>query len=289
MENGWYVDDRCFNCDVARQLAPGLIAEVNGRSEVVRQPRDEAESTAVRAAAFACPTRSIRLGNSRLEPAWDPFPVALDEMVMLCGHNSSHTAGANAYLVRRPGGLLMVDTPRWSERLAARYAEFGPVTHVLLTHADHAAHGRRYADRFGARLCIHRGDLDSAPDADLVPSGTEPVRIVDGVYAHPLPGHTEGSMLYLVDDRYCFTGDSIYWSRTDGDLAVADAVTWYSITEQSASLARVAGELRFEWLLPGHGGRIRLPAEEMADRMRALAGRVARLAPRPVDFSAVRW
>ncbi|GAA5145342.1 MBL fold metallo-hydrolase [Pseudonocardia eucalypti] len=289
MENGWYVDGRCFNCDVARQLAPGLIAEVNGRSEVVRQPRDEAEVAAVRAAAFACPTRSIRLADKRLDPAWDPFPVALDETVMLCGHNSSHTAGANAYLVRRPGGLLMVDTPRWSEPLAARYAEFGPVTHVLLTHADHAAHGRRYADRFGARLCIHQGDLDSAPDADLVPSGTAPVRIVDGVYAHPLPGHTEGSMLYLVDDRYCFTGDSLYWSRADDDLAVADAVTWYSITEQAASLARVAGELRFEWLLPGHGGRIRLPAEEMARRMRALAGRVAGLAPRPVDFTAVRW
>lgn len=52
---------------------------------------------------------------------------------------------------------MMIDTPRWSESLAARY-ELGPVTDVLLTHRDHAAHGRRYADRFGARLWIHEAE-----------------------------------------------------------------------------------------------------------------------------------
>jgi len=57
----------------------------------------------------------------------------------------------------------MIDTPRWSETLAARYEALGPVTDVLLTHRDHAAHGRRYADRFGARLWIHEDDLDAAP------------------------------------------------------------------------------------------------------------------------------
>ncbi|MER7156143.1 MBL fold metallo-hydrolase, partial [Streptomyces lydicus] len=29
---GWYVDERCTNCDVARQLAPDLIGEADGRS-----------------------------------------------------------------------------------------------------------------------------------------------------------------------------------------------------------------------------------------------------------------
>jgi glyoxylase-like metal-dependent hydrolase (beta-lactamase superfamily II) len=183
----------------------------------------------------------------------------------------------------------MVDTPRWSARLAERYEALGPVTDVLLTHRDHAAHGRQWADRFGARLWIHEGDLEAAPDADRVVTGVEAVTVVEGVTALPFPGHTRGSMLYLADDRYCFSGDSFYWSRTTGDLEVAESVTWYSIEVLAESLARAVGRLRFEWLLPGHGGCRRLDAAAMAARLRGLAERTGRLAPRPVDFAAVRW
>ncbi|KJY34738.1 MBL fold metallo-hydrolase [Streptomyces katrae] len=288
--DGWYVDDRCSNCDVARQLAPDLIGEVDGTSRFLRPPRDEAERRRVHAAVFACPTRSIRHTSGPPDRRLDPFPMALDGGVLLCGHNSQHTAGANSYLLLRPSGTaMMIDTPRWSPALAERYAASGPVTDVLLTHRDHAAHGRRYADRFGARLWIHEGDLDAAPDADEVIRGLEPVEIGEGVTAHPLPGHTAGSVLYLADDRYCFSGDSFYWSRTTGDLEVAESVTWYSIEELAAALARVAGLLRFEWVLPGHGDRRRLPVDEMSRRLGALAERTRLLRPRPIDFTAVRW
>ncbi|MEV7939687.1 MBL fold metallo-hydrolase [Kitasatospora sp. NPDC088264] len=285
----WSVDDRCTNCDVARQLAPGLIRERAGRSELVRQPRDEAEHRQLLAAAHACPTRSIRPGTGPLDPATDPFPLVLDDGLLLLGHNSRRNAGANSYLCRRPAGWLMVDTPRYAEPLAARYEALGPVTDILLTHRDHAAHGRAYADRLGARIWIHEGDLDAAPDADRVLRGVEPVEVAPGVTAHPFPGHTRGSVLYLVDERYCFTGDTLYWSRTTGDLEVYDTVTWYSIEELSASLDRSLDALRFEWLLPGHGQRHRMPAEEAAARLRALAGRCRGLRPAPVDFGAVRW
>ncbi|WP_242887615.1 4Fe-4S domain-containing protein [Actinomadura litoris] len=289
-ENGWYVDDRCTNCDVARQLAPDLIGEVNGRSEVLRQPRDEAERRLLQMTAHACHTRSIRPPSGALDAALDPFPLRLDDGVHFCGHNSQRTAAANAYLLRRPDGtVLMVDTPRWSRSLAARWQQLGPVTDVLLTHRDHAAHGRTYADHYGARLWIHEGDLDAAPDADRVLRGLDPVEIVPGVVAHPLPGHTRGSVLYLADERHCFSGDSFYWSRTTGDIEVAEHVTWYSIEVLAASLSRTADRLRFEWLLPGHGDRRRLPAEEMARRMKDLAERTGRLRPTPVDFSAHRW
>jgi glyoxylase-like metal-dependent hydrolase (beta-lactamase superfamily II) len=288
--DGWYVDDRCTNCDVARQFAPELIDEHDGRSRIVRLPDGEAEARRLHAAVFACHTRSIRPVSGPPDPALDPFPMALDDGVLICGHNSTRTAGANSYLLLRPSGTaMMVDTPRWSRRLADRYTQFGPVTDVLLTHRDHAAHGRRYADHFGARLWIHEGDLDAAPDADQVVRGREPRQIGPGVTVHPLPGHTRGSVLYLADDRYCFSGDSFYWSRTTGDLEVAESVTWYSIEELAASLARTAGRLRFEWVLPGHGDRRRLPADEMSRRLRALAERTRLLRPRPVDFTAVRW
>ncbi|MEU8784452.1 MBL fold metallo-hydrolase [Streptomyces sp. NPDC048637] len=287
---GWYVDARCTNCDVARQLAPEVIHEQDGRAEVFRQPRSEAEQRQLYAAAFACHTRSIRHPAQHLTPDLDPFPLALDDTVHLCGHNSRHTAGANAYLLRRPtGSTMMIDTPRWSDELATRYEALGPVTDVLLTHRDHAAHGRRYADRFGARLWIHEGDLDAAPDADHLIRGTDPREIGAGVTAYPLPGHTRGSVLYLADGKYCFSGDSFYWSRATADLEVAASVTWYSITELAASLARTAHQLCFEWVLPGHGDRKRLPAEEMTRRLEQLTVRTRTLQPQPIDFTAVRW
>ncbi|MFI2762096.1 MBL fold metallo-hydrolase, partial [Streptomyces echinatus] len=77
--------------------------------------------------------------------------------------------------------------------------------------------------------------------------------------------------------------------RTTGDLEVAESVTWYSIEELAGSLARTAGRLWFEWVLPGHGDRRRLPADEMSRRLHALAERTRLLRPRPVDFTAVRW
>ncbi|GAB7029036.1 MBL fold metallo-hydrolase [Streptomyces sp. NPDC021749] len=288
--DGWYVDDRCTNCDVARQFAPDLITEAGGTSQIVRQPRDEAETRRLHAAVFACPTRSIRPASGQPDQSLDPFPMALDDGVLICGHNSRHTAGANSYLLQRPSGsVMMIDTPRWSPQLAARYGELGPVTDVLLTHRDHVAHGRRYADHFSARLWIHEGDLDAVPDADQVIRGLDPVDIGEGVTAHPLPGHTRGSVLYLADDRYCFTGDSFYWSRTTGDLEVAESVTWYSIEELANSLARTAPRLRFEWVLPGHGDRHQLPADEMSRRLTALTERTRLLRPQPIDFTAVRW
>ena len=288
--DGWYVDDRCTNCDVARQLAPDLISEADGRSQILRSPRTRRRhGDSTRPPSPAPHARSVRRPG-RSDRALDPFPMALDDGVLLCGHNSRHTAGANSYLLPRPSGTaMMIDTPRWSRGLAERYAASGPVTDVLLTHRDHAAHGRRYADHFGARLWIHEGDLDAAPDADQVIRGLEPVEIGEGVIAHPLPGHTRGSVLYLADDRYCFSGDSFYWSRATGDLEVADSVTWYSIEELANSLIRTAGRLRFEWVLPGHGDRHRLSGDEMSHRLGALAERTRLLRPRPIDFTAVRW
>ena len=184
---------------------------------------------------------------------------------------------------------MMIDTPRFSRALAAKYADLGQVTDVLLTHRDHAAHGRAYADRFGARLWIHEGDLDAAPEADHILRGTELTQIAEGVTAYPVPGHTRGSVLYVADETYCFSGDTLYWSRTAADVAVAESVTWYSITELATSLARIAPQVRFAWLLPGHGDRRHLPPEEFARRLRDLVDHVARLTPQPVDFTALRW
>jgi glyoxylase-like metal-dependent hydrolase (beta-lactamase superfamily II) len=288
----WQVHQRCTSCDVARQLAPDLIGMswTDGRSFVMRQPATEAEQKAMYAAAYACHVRAIQPVAGRLDRAADPYPMPLDEHVYLCGHNSPQTIGANSYLLRRPAGnLMMVDTPQFSDALAKKYEAVGDVTDVLLTHRDHAAHGCQYAERFGARLWIHEGDLDAAPQADQIMRGTEPIQVADGVIAHPLPGHTEGNVIYVADDTYCFSGDSFYWSRSINDVAVFETVTWLSIRQFAESLRRTVPRLRFEALLPGHGDRVRLPAAEMARRLTDMADRAGTLLPQPIDYTAVRY
>ena len=45
---------------------------------------------------------------------------------------------------------------------------------------------------------------------------------------------------------------------------------WYSWPQQAGSMARLAA-YRFEWVLPGHGQRVRLPADEMRRQVERLA------------------
>ncbi|MER6569977.1 MBL fold metallo-hydrolase [Streptomyces sp. NPDC001093] len=283
----WEIRENCVNCDVARQLAPETVVEAGARSVLLRQPADEAEELALARAAVACPVRAIRRGPGELPAA--PFPMRLDGEVHLCGHNSARTFGANAYLVRRPEGNLLVDTPRWTPAVAASYEELGGIAHVLLTHRDHTAHAQRFARHFGARVWIHEGDRDAAPYADTVLRGREPVDVLPGVTARPVPGHTRGSVVYVVDERYCFTGDTLYWSRTAQDLEVFETVVWYSRAELAESLLRLAEQARFSWVLPGHGDRCHRPAGELHERLLGLVARMRGRPPQPLDIGAVEW
>ncbi|MFD4699216.1 MBL fold metallo-hydrolase [Streptomyces niveus] len=297
-EKGWHVDDRCLNCNIARQLAPGMIGyteggQYGGLSTVIRQPETEADVEKMYLAAHACPTRSVHPPAGALSSDSDPYPLALDDegIVYLCGHASPQTYGATSYLLRRPDGTaMMIDTPRWRPALARRYEQkVGKVTDVLITHLDHVAHARKYADAFQARLWIHEGDLHSLPDADHIIRGREPVEIGPGVIAHPFPGHTEGSTLFIADDTFCFTGDAFFWSNSQQTLEVAHSVVYDSIKTLAESVARGAEELTFEWVLPGHGDLHHLPADEMRERMRGLGRRAATYPAEPVDYGAVRY
>ncbi|MEU0804950.1 ferredoxin [Streptomyces sp. NPDC005970] len=296
--DGWYVDDRCLNCNIARQYAPGMITYAEGGnyggvSSVVRQPETEEEVRQMYQAAYACPTRSVHPPQDQWGEDSDPYPMPLDEdgIVLLCGYASPQTYGATSYLLRRPDGTaMMIDTPRWRPALARRYSRaVGEITDVLLTHLDHVAHGRKYADAFGARLWIHEGDLHSRPDADSVIRGQDPVEIGPGVIAHPFPGHTAGSTVFVADDRFCFTGDAFFWSHSEQDLEVADSVVYDSIKTLAASVTHGADAFTFEWVLPGHGSFHHLPPEEMRARMRDLGRRAESYPEQEVDYGKVRY
>jgi glyoxylase-like metal-dependent hydrolase (beta-lactamase superfamily II) len=269
----WYIDTACIDCGAARHVAPGLIVERNGKSVFARQPATAEERMAAWRAVLVCPTASVRSENTQPRPQDTIFPQPMTEDVWRCGFNARSSFGAHSYFVARPGGNLLVDSPRYAAALGEWFESRGGIAHVLLSHQDDVADADRYAKRFGARVWIHRDDSAAAPYATDLIEGTSAHDIVDGVVAIPLPGHTRGSVAYLLDDRVLFTGDSLAWSDRDQDLVAFRDACWYSWTALTASLGKLVA-CRFEWVLPGHGWPVHLPAEEMNARLRALVARM---------------
>ena len=79
--------------------------------------------------------------------------------------------------------------------------------------------------------------------------------------------------MLLVGDRFLFTGDHLWWEPETGTLGASRSVCWYSWSEQAASMRRLLDE-KFEWVLPGHGDRGRLPADLMRAELASLVGRM---------------
>ncbi len=275
----WFVDTTCIDCDASAQCAPWMFAHVDDQAVVVRQPATPDEERDAARALLACPSGSI--GTTGTFPVLaDLYPhhlgdTALGSRVFYCGYNAADSFGANAYFVRRAGGNLLVDSPRWVRPLARKLEEAGGVAHVLLTHRDDVADAQRYAAHFGARVWIHDADRHAAPYATDRFSGRDATTAAAGVLAIPVPGHTRGSMAYLVDDEALFSGDSVYFSRGLGRLSAFSGAVWYSWKEQAASLERLAAH-RFAWVLPGHGDRRRADEATMHAQLLELVARMRR-------------
>ncbi|QRN93991.1 MBL fold metallo-hydrolase [Archangium violaceum] len=269
----WFVDDMCTDCDASRQCAPELFGEKDGKTVVLRQPSTEAEIVAATRAMLICPTNSI--GVVGLEPRTEGlFPLELEAGVYLCGFNSSRSYGSNSFFAVRKAGNFLVDSPRFVPPLVKRFESLGGVQDILLTHRDDVADADRYAAHFGARVWIHEEDRHAAPYATSLVRGQEPATIREGLVALPVPGHTRGSMMFLLEDRYLFTGDSLYWSRENQRLSAFQRQCWYSWEKQAESLARLVDSVRFEWVLAGHGGRHHAPHEVLRASLSALVERM---------------
>ena len=269
----WYVDERCIDCDTCRGIEPRVFVQSGMQSVVGRQPADAEQERRAWLAAVACPTQSIGQMPRRPKPP-DLYPDRIDGDVYALGWTSPDSYGADSYLVVRPEGNLMVDSPRYTRFLTDPIKDLGGIEHILLSHRDDVADAERYADQFGARVWIHTDDRQAAPFATDVLEGIDPVAVAPGVTVIPTPGHTKGSVVFEVDRTYLFTGVSLSWSRTRQDLEAFRGVCWWSWPEQARSLERLADLARFEWVLPGHGGRGHRPADEMHDRLVKLVDRM---------------
>jgi len=270
----FFVDRTCIDCDTCRQLAPAVFAEASMYSYVHAQPRTADDTRAAIRALLACPVGSIgTLHHANVKPVRDDFPLPIEGPVYYCGFSSPDSYGATSYFIRHPAGNWLIDSPRSVTHLIRRFEQLGGIRYIFLTHRDDVADAAAFARRFAATRIIHREDLPAQPDAELVLDGTEPVRILPEFKVIPTPGHSPGHCVLLFRNRYLFTGDHVWWRAERRMLDAWRLGCWHSWEEQTASMRRLLEE-SFEWVLPGHGGRIWLPEGEMR---RALAELVERM------------
>jgi glyoxylase-like metal-dependent hydrolase (beta-lactamase superfamily II)/ferredoxin len=270
----FFVDTTCIDCDTCRQLAPAIFGETSEFSFVQLQPRDPAERRAALRALIACPTGSIGQADAaETRDAMADFPLPLSGGVSYCGFNSRKSFGGNSYFVEHPAGNWLVDSPRFVEHLARRFAERGGIRYIFLTHRDDVADAEKYAARFGAERIIHKLELSAQPGAERVLDGFAPISLAPGFLAIPTPGHTRGHCALLYHDQFLFSGDHIWWSRNRGRLTASRDVCWHSWREQVDSVALLDG-YTFEWVLPGHGERAHFARPEMRKQVARLIAAV---------------
>src|SRR5687767_2996356 len=270
IEGEFFVDATCINCDACRQLAPETFDESGDFSFVFSQPQTEAAERRALRALLACPTGSIgTLNRNNAKQVAGDFPLHLEDGVYYCGFNSPKSYGGSSYLINHPDGNWLIDSPKFLPPLIRRFRELGGIRYVFLTHRDDVAEAGKYAHQFESQRIIHRSDLSAEPEAEIVLEGDESSRLAPEFLVVPTPGHTRGHCVLNYKDRFLFTGDHLRWSRTTRRLTASRSTCWYSWTEQTRSMAKLL-DLPFEWVLPGHGQSVKLPAEMMHQELAGL-------------------
>jgi glyoxylase-like metal-dependent hydrolase (beta-lactamase superfamily II)/ferredoxin len=270
-----FVDSSCIDCDLCRQLAPAVFARQarRGQSYVAHQPADDAERHRALMALVTCPTSSIGTTtklDTRAAAAAFPEPVDGLPDVLFCGYASADSYGASSWLVRRPDGNVLVDSPRWAAALADRIAALGGVRTMVLTHRDDVADHDAWHRRFGCERVIHAADVsgDTAACERIVDGET---RLAPDLLVIPVPGHTRGSVALLHGD-VLFSGDHVWATDDQQGLECGRDVCWYSWPEQRRSIEKLAAH-DFTHVLPGHGRRFHAASPAA---MRAELARLAR-------------
>ena len=264
----FYVDRTCIDCDQCREIASATFGDGDGHARVVRQP--EAADTVHRAlmAVVTCPVGAI--GTELRRPLGDAvasFPERIEDNVYFCGFASGDSFGASSYLIVRPDGNVLVDSPRFASRLVKQIEQLGGVRWMFLSHVDDVADHAQFRRHFGCDRIIHQREMRaSLGDIERTIDGDGPVAIAPELLAIPTPGHTRGHTVLLDRNRFLFTGDHLSWSPVRGRLSASKQHCWYSWPVQTQSMERLLA-YDFEWVLPGHGRRHCATVAEMRDSL----------------------
>jgi glyoxylase-like metal-dependent hydrolase (beta-lactamase superfamily II)/ferredoxin len=270
----FFVDSTCIDCDTCRQLAPQTFAEGPDHAFVHKQPASWEPRRSALQALVSCPTGSIgTIGDDSPKSVMLDFPLSIEEPVYYCGFTSQKSFGGSSYFIRHPAGNWLIDSPKFLPQLIDQFEAMGGIDNIFLTHRDDVADADRYAKQFGSRRFIHRKELSSQPDAEVVFDGNEAVELSPGFLAIPTPGHTAGHTVLLFGERFLFTGDHLAFNRQEQRLTAFRDYCWSSWPQQIESMKSLIA-YRFEWVLPGHGQRIQFSELEMRRQLSELVVRM---------------
>jgi glyoxylase-like metal-dependent hydrolase (beta-lactamase superfamily II)/ferredoxin len=252
-----FVDASCIACDTCRRIAPETFGGGEDDPSFVRlQPRSAGDRHRALMALVACPVAAI--GTTATDrgtaAAARSFPEAVSpgDDVHACGWAARSSFGASSWLVLRPGGNVLVDSPRFARPLLERIRALGGARWLFLTHRDDVADHARWAEALGCERVLHGRDVSAGTrDVERRLEGDAPVTLDRDLLAIPVPGHTAGSTALLHRGRDLFSGDHL-WGDAEGRLGASRSVCWWSWGEQVRSLERLLGH-GFQRVFPGHG------------------------------------
>jgi glyoxylase-like metal-dependent hydrolase (beta-lactamase superfamily II)/ferredoxin len=265
----FYVDSTCIDCDTCRWMTPEVFNRADGQSVVYHQPANQKERLQALQALLACPTASIGTVEKPkdIKVAQESFPIVIDENVYHCGYHAENSYGAASYLIQRPEGNVLVDSPRFTPPLVRRLEEMGGIRYMYLTHRDDVADHQKYREHFGCDRILHTDEISSGTrNVELQLTGSEVYQLAPDLLIIPVPGHTKGHTVLLYRNKFLFTGDHLAWDDEDRQLAGFPDVCWYSWSELIKSTRRLAN-YSFEWVLPGHGRRYHANAQTMHQQL----------------------
>jgi len=249
----FFVDSSCIDCDTCSQLAPLIFRDHGDQCSVYHQPETPAEVKRALMALVACPTGSIGFTEKHdAHIGIDAFPMHIAEDVYFCGFTAEESFGGWSYLIKRPGGNVLIDSPRFATPLIKHITALGGVDRMLLTHKDDIAAHESFHDRFGTLRTMHRDDGAAKLGIEQEVEGEDAIDLGDDLLAIPTPGHTRGHIVFLYKQKFLFTGDHLAWSPSRKTLTAFRSVAWYSWPEQIRSMEKLLA-YDFEWVLPGHG------------------------------------
>jgi glyoxylase-like metal-dependent hydrolase (beta-lactamase superfamily II)/ferredoxin len=253
----FYVDRTCIDCDTCRWMAPSVFKSVGEKSAVYHQPQTDQERLQALQVLLSCPTASIGTQEKPqdIRSAQASLPILVADNVYHCGYHSEKSYAAASYLIQRPDGNILVDSPRFTPPLVEKLAAMGGVRYLYLTHRDDVADHQKFHDRFGCERILHHDDVTSdTAGVEIILAGQADVDLLPDVKIIMVPGHTRGHTVLLYRDRFLFTGDHLAYSPELGHLYAFRDAMWYSWPEQKKSLAKLM-HYEFTWVLPGHGRR----------------------------------
>ena len=192
---------------------------------------------------------------------------------------------ANIFFYTKNGVTIMIDAGYNYDRLAEKmqWLDIDPasIQHILITHqdTDHVGAVERDSDGLFRQATLYLSEIENryltgevrrkvifgAYKLPMVETDNKKVLLKDGevfqigdirVEAILVPGHTWGHMVYLIDDAYLFTGDTI-WFGPDGGYSFINSLAEDNELARK-SLAKLEKLLKDRGLSPkiitGHTG-----------------------------------